>query len=1071
LVNIDLNVDNITHNINHENDQINLFNDSNPVNNKDKHDNSDDNKNEIELHDNNHERKVDNNKIEIEIEHSNSNVSNVDINKESTSSDDTRDKNNDIRVNNKNNLNKGTSESINTRNNDIRVNNEKNSIEINNEKNLIEINNNKINLSTHNNEMKNISNINHNFNEVSQNDNKINKTDINNHKNNSDNSYYILRNRKVLRKNTAMNSNKLLFKKFNNKNLKNKINKIESKPVRVKTNVSNNNNNEDIIINKLSSPSANILNKSQENKTKENDVKNKINETTKRNNLNKTKTNDNSNELNIKNNELNVKNDINLNLNNKIENSNNTEYNNSNNKSILLLNNISDSNKLNSSDSNTNKSQLSDSKLNKNNTKVNSHNNDNNKTTIKRINNKLIQKNKNKELKNKIKVKQVKDTVRIKRKTNHSINNKDENLPNDKQLKDTVRVKRKVNHSINNKDENLPNNNPNYQDEENYTRQSTTQDISSTQNGTHQKHTPENNHEDSTKQNVKKNISQRRKRKRKQNTQFDDYNYVNTRQNRKRKIRKETEISNKRQKPKALIAEAFLAIESNNLREPDNYKDIFNMSDKDEWLEAVDDELENMKRMNVYTVVNKVPKGANIITNRWVLKYKRSSEGKIIKRKARLVARGYAQVYGVDYINTFSPTLKQDTLRIIVAIAVHYNFSIHQMDIKAAYLNAELDVDIYMKLPEGDGRKGYCKLNKALYGLKQAGRMWNDTLNKVLLKLNFRRLKSDPCVYVKENKDNKIVCILAVYVDDIIITGKDEEINKTKKSIKDNFEATDVGEVDYIIGIKFVKCKDGYLIHQKKYLNDILNKFEINKYKPVSNTVPIENEQLRKSKFDNTKYRQAIGSLLYLALSTRPDILFSVSKASRKSENPTFEDWYNVIKIFRYLKENPNYGIKFTHKNKLDLRTYVDADLGGDKGTRRSTTGYIMMMNTAPTSWYSKLQHSVSTSTAESEYYGIHECARHCMWYKNILNELGFENKCITINTDNQAAKYICENETINSKSKHIELRYHNTRDLVREKKINIEYIKSENNLSDGFTKYLNTSLMNKFRNNILYKF
>ena len=96
--------------------------------------------------------------------------------------------------------------------------------------------------------------------------------------------------------------------------------------------------------------------------------------------------------------------------------------------------------------------------------------------------------------------------------------------------------------------------------------------------------------------------------------------------------------------------------------------------------------------------------------------------------------------------------------------------------------------------------------------------------------------------------------------------------------------------------------------------------------------------------------------MLYLAISTRPDILFSVSKASRKSDNPTYEDWYNVLKIFRYLKGNPNYGIKFTYTNTFNFNVYVDADLGGDKETRKSTTGFVMMINSTPTSWYSKLQ-------------------------------------------------------------------------------------------------------------------
>eukprot|EP00833_Pecoramyces_ruminatium_P002112 jgi/Orpsp1_1/1176144/evm.model.c7180000056545.1 len=190
---------------------------------------------------------------------------------------------------------------------------------------------------------------------------------------------------------------------------------------------------------------------------------------------------------------------------------------------------------------------------------------------------------------------------------------------------------------------------------------------------------------------------------------------------------------------------ALLSIDEDEFIEPNNYKEIFKRKDKEKWLKAVNEELNSMKRMNVFTIVDKVPENANIITTRWVLKYKRNSEGVIVKYKARLVARGFDQIYGVDYNNTFSPTLKQDTLRTIVSIAVQNKFNIHQMDIKTAYLNAKLDEEIYMEMPEGMKQKGYCKLNRALYGLKQSGRMWNETLNKVLLKLGFKRFLSDPC--------------------------------------------------------------------------------------------------------------------------------------------------------------------------------------------------------------------------------------------------------------------------------------------------------------------------------------
>jgi len=130
-----------------------------------------------------------------------------------------------------------------------------------------------------------------------------------------------------------------------------------------------------------------------------------------------------------------------------------------------------------------------------------------------------------------------------------------------------------------------------------------------------------------------------------------------------------------------------------------------------------------------------------------------------------------------------------------------------------------------------------------------------------------------------------------------------------------------------------------------------------------------------------------------------------------------------------------------------------------------------MTINSRPVSWYSKLQNIVAVSTAERKYYRIHECSRQCLWYKNLFKELNININYITVNSDNKASIYNCENETINLKSKHIDLKYHKIRELVRESKIKLNYIKSEHNLADGFTEYLNSTLMSKFRYNILSSF
>jgi len=174
------------------------------------------------------------------------------------------------------------------------------------------------------------------------------------------------------------------------------------------------------------------------------------------------------------------------------------------------------------------------------------------------------------------------------------------------------------------------------------------------------------------------------------------------------------------------------------------------------------------------------------------------------------------------------------------------------------------------------------------------------------------------------------------------------------------------------------------------------------------------------------------------------------------------------MKILRYLRTTENYGIKFSKDR--TLKVYADADYAGDLESRKSTSGFIIKIGSSPTSWYSKLQHCVATSTAESEYYSVSDCSKHSLWYLNLLNELNINLSYIIINVDNKAAIYNCQNQSINPRSKHIDIKYHHIRDLVKRNKIKLKYIESEENIADGFTKYLNNTLMDRFRNSLLVK-
>ena len=219
----------------------------------------------------------------------------------------------------------------------------------------------------------------------------------------------------------------------------------------------------------------------------------------------------------------------------------------------------------------------------------------------------------------------------------------------------------------------------------------------------------------------------------------------------------------------------------------------------------------------------KVPRNKNIISTKWVFSVKRDSNGKVSRYKARLVARGFRQKKGIDYQLTYSPTLNIDGLKFIIALAAKCKWNMYQLDIKAAYLNAPLDKDIYTNIPLGDSNfgGGYWKLNKALYGLKQSGRQWNKTIDKFLRKNNFKPLKSEPCIYIyRENKKTK--CIIGLYVDDMVICGENSIISNIILIIKEKFKISNCEKINYILGIKIVQENFTYTISQENYVKNLL---------------------------------------------------------------------------------------------------------------------------------------------------------------------------------------------------------------------------------------------------------
>lgn len=254
--------------------------------------------------------------------------------------------------------------------------------------------------------------------------------------------------------------------------------------------------------------------------------------------------------------------------------------------------------------------------------------------------------------------------------------------------------------------------------------------------------------------------------------------------------------------------------------------------------------------------------------------------------KARLVAKGFIQKPGIDYGEIFAPVMKMDSIRIILFLATKYNLNMFHFDVKTAFLHGELNEELYLMQPEGfnDGTDRVYKLNKGLYGLKQASRSWNEKLNKFLENFGLKRINSDQCVYFMDA--NGIIIILGIYVDDGILCSNSEDmINKILDYLKKSFEVS-VEKANCFVGLQIERntVNNTLKIHQRCYIEKILKRFNMQDCKPVSTPMDV-NIKLTKptNKFKNEEkypYKEAVGSLIYLMMGSRPDIAYSVSKLS-----------------------------------------------------------------------------------------------------------------------------------------------------------------------------------------------
>lgn len=364
-------------------------------------------------------------------------------------------------------------------------------------------------------------------------------------------------------------------------------------------------------------------------------------------------------------------------------------------------------------------------------------------------------------------------------------------------------------------------------------------------------------------------------------------------------------------------------------------------------------------------------------------------------------------------------------------------------------------------------------MKKSLYGLKQPAKCWNERIHDLLTSLGFRRGNADMCFY--SNKvDGKLVYLL-LYVDDIVISCEDKDkIHDIIAQIKKSFNITNLGPISMFLGIQVEKYSDGnYSIHQENYINKILQDYNMEDCKPSKTPMDCGYYKLDAEKLlaSNELYRRMIGSLLYLSTHTRPDIAACVSILCRKVNNPSSTDFVEIKRILRYLQFSKKMKLQLgdysnSFKKDLTLVGYADTDFAGDPSTRKSTHGFVFKLGDSVISWASRKQTCVALSSTQAEYIGLSEASQECVWLKELLKDFSINiSKCIMLE-DNQSSLKLLENK-MNSRTKHIDIKYHHIRQLNQDGIIEFKYCPTSEMIADMMTKPLGNVKLSYFRNKV----
>ena len=510
----------------------------------------------------------------------------------------------------------------------------------------------------------------------------------------------------------------------------------------------------------------------------------------------------------------------------------------------------------------------------------------------------------------------------------------------------------------------------------------------------------------------------------------------------------------------------------------------------DYFMSALDDEMERLLKMGSYDAffgdINSIDRG-KLLSSKCIFSIKYKPDGTFDKYKCRIVARGDMLRTSPD-TDLYAGTVRSDSMRLLYSIIAYEDLDLMSIDVKTAFLYPPLPESevIFMRRPKGirdDQMPAIMRLRKCIYGLPQASRYFNDHLSATLLSDGFKRLISDPQIYIKHIDDTKIIC--STHVDDLLCaaTKNSSLLQDMSTHLSTVYDITVTVDPTNHLGLVLSRDRSNLslTLTQPAYVNEILEKFHISvpdkppKY-PMhtdylstqsSDSSPLLTEDLQKV------FQQKVGCLMYLMTQTRIDLHFSVTQLSRRASAATTKDMMACDRLLTYVASTKNFGLTFcTYGEPLDLHVMCDVSYNCYPDSSKSHTGVSLNLGRSSCAFMtiSKKQTIIADSSTVAEFIGTHAAVKAILWVRNLLTELGYPQvkETTILYQDNESTINMISHKGNAGRSKHIQLRYNIIRECVAQAIIKVIYCPTTLMTADTLTKPLSQPLFSIHQTRLL---